>query len=647
MLLLPRSDEADGPGGYRRTIAALCVLLTAAVAPVAPVLAAEGDTFSSARELEDPSRPQGAAQGAGETAAGEDSVAAAEAPAAYTVKIEGVDDSTVRSLLESSSQLVALASKPPATQAALVRRIQGDFDRFRAVLRSEGYYDSLIDYRIDGQATPMAVTVMVDTGPTYRLQSYDVIFQGESEEEPRVPPPLSALGLRLDQRARAADVVGAEQRLLTTLADEAHPLADMTKREAIVDHNDRTMRVTVHIDPGPFTRFGPLAILGLETVREDYVRTLVPWQQGDPYDQRKVDAFRAKLIKAGLFTSVVIDRPDHLDENGELPMTLQLIEGKQRSVGVGAKYYTSEGPAGEVFWEHRNLFGRDEDLRITLELGQIRQQGTIDFTKPNWRRPDQDLLGEVKATRQTSEAFDEIGVSSVAKLRRPLSETWTGSIGTSLEWSQLKDQNGQNTSTLVGFPLEVYRDATDSLLDPRVGMRLRLEATPYLGWFDGAAHFLSGAAIVSGYQPLDRDKLYVLAGRAKIGSIVGQSRQDIPANKRFYAGGGDSVRGYEFQKIGPLDDDNDPIGGRSVVELNAELRAHVWGKFSLVPFVDGGNVYDPIYPDFSEELRWAAGIGARYDTVIGPVRFDIAFPINPPPENHDKFQFYISLGQAF
>lgn len=646
MLLLPRSDEADGPGGYRRSIAALCVLLTAAVAPVAPALAAEGDTFSSARELEDPSLPQGAAQGAGETAAGEDSVAAAEAPAAYTVKIEGVDDSTVRSLLESSSQLVTLASKPPATQAALVRRIQGDFDRFRAVLRSEGYYDSLIDYRIDGQATPMAVTVMVDTGPTYRLQSYDVIFQGESEE-PRVPPPLSALGLRLDQRARAADVVGAEQRLLTTLADEAHPLADMTKREAIVDHNDRTMRVTVHIDPGPFTRFGPLAILGLETVREDYVRTLVPWQQGDPYDQRKVDAFRAKLIKAGLFTSVVIDRPDHLDENGELPMTLQLIEGKQRSVGVGAKYYTSEGPAGEVFWEHRNLFGRDEDLRITLELGQIRQQGTIDFTKPNWRRPDQDLLGEVKATRQTSEAFDEIGVSSVAKLRRPLSETWTGSIGTSLEWSQLKDQNGQNTSTLVGFPLEVYRDATDSLLDPRVGMRLRLEATPYLGWFDGAAHFLSGAAIVSGYQPLDRDKLYVLAGRAKIGSIVGQSRQDIPANKRFYAGGGDSVRGYEFQKIGPLDDDNDPIGGRSVVELNAELRAHVWGKFSLVPFVDGGNVYDPIYPDFSEELRWAAGIGARYDTVIGPVRFDIAFPINPPPENHDKFQFYISLGQAF
>ncbi|MFO1114012.1 MAG: BamA/TamA family outer membrane protein, partial [Rhodospirillales bacterium] len=395
------------------------------------------------------------------------------------------------------------------------------------------------------------------------------------------------------------------------------------------------------------SRFGPLTILGLGNVREDYVRTLVPWQEGDPYDQRKVDAFRAKLIKAGIFTTVVIDRPEQLDENGTLPMTVQLIEGKQRSIGAGAKYYTSEGPAGEVFWEHRNLFGRDEDLRITVELGEIRQQGTIDFTKPNWRRPDQDLLSEIKATRQTTEAFDEIGVASVVKLRRPVSETWTGSVGTSLEWSQLKDENGQNTSTLIGFPLELYRDATDSLLDPREGMRLRLQTTPDLGWFDGAAHFLSSAAIASGYQPLDKDKRIVLAGRAKIGTILGQSRQDIPANKRFYAGGGDSIRGYQFQKVGPLDDDKDPLGGRSVVELNAELRAHVWGKFSLVPFVDGGNVYNAVYPDFSEQLRWAAGIGARYDTVVGPVRFDVAFPINPPKELNERFQFYISLGQAF
>ena len=285
---------SPAPGGHhqwprRSAAAAVCLRATALsllllAAPItrtaAPAAAAEEETLAGEEPAE---------AGAGE----------AEAPAAYTVKIEGVDESGIRSTLERSSQLVALVDKPPLTQAALVRRIQGDFDRFRAVLRSEGYYDSLIDYRIDDQASPVAITVVVDTGPVYRLQLYDVLFQEESPETPRVPPPLSALGLRLDQPARAADVIGAEQRLLATLADEAHPLAHLVDREAIVDHNDRTMRVTVRIDPGPFTRFGPLTLLGLDTVQEDYIRALVPWSEGDPYDQRKVDA-RHRRVRVDL-----------------------------------------------------------------------------------------------------------------------------------------------------------------------------------------------------------------------------------------------------------------------------------------------------------------------------------------------------------
>jgi translocation and assembly module TamA len=584
-------------------------------------------------------------------AAAEEETLAAEQPAdaavAYTVAIEGVEDSGIRSILQRSSQLFALDDKPPLTQAGLVRRIQDDFERFRAVLRSEGYYDSLSDFRIDDQKSPMAITVKVDAGPVYKLQSYDVVFENETQDVAREPPPPSGLGIVIGERARAAAVVGAEQRLLATLAQEAHPLARRTDREVIVNHDDRSMRVTVHIDPGPFSRFGPVSIVGLETIDEIYIRRLIPWREGEPWDERKVDAFRRKLVKAGLFTTVVIDRPEEVDADGMLPLTVQLIEGKQRSIGAGAKYYTSEGPAGEVFWEHRNLLGQDEDLRITIEVGWIRQQGRIDITKPNWRRPDQDLLGEVQVIRQTTDAFDELGVASTGKVRRPLSDTWTGSVGGSLEWSQLKDDKGQNTSTLVGIPTELYRDATDSLLDPREGIRLRLQATPYVGWFNQTARFLSTTAIVSGYQPIDADKRFVIAGRAKVGNIVGQAREDIPANKRFYAGGGDSIRGYQFQKVGPLDDNNDPLGGRSVLEVSTELRATVWGNFGLVTFIDGGNIYTPVYPDLSEDLRWAAGVGARYITVVGPVRFDIAFPLNQPRELDEPFQFYVSLGQAF
>lgn len=572
----------------------------------------------------------------------------AETAAAYTVKITGVDDSAIQSLLERSSQLIALADRPPPTQAGLVRRIEGDYERFKAVLRSEGYYDSTVNYEIDAQAKPQAVTVVIDKGPAYTLTTYDLTYVGENAEGKKAPepPPLSRLGLQLGERARSADIIAAENRALAYLAETAHPLAQLIDRDAVVDHRDRSMRVHVQMDPGPFSRFGPLKLEGLNDVRESYIRTLVPWKEGEPYDQRKVNAFRQKLVEAGLFTTVIIDRPDHLADDGLLPMTVTVIEGKQRSVGLGAKYYTSEGPAGEVFWEHRNLFGANEDLRVSLEVGTIRQQLTMNFVKPDYKMPDQDFLGEVQVKRQQTDAFDEIGVSSSAKIRRPLSETWTGTIGTSLEWAQLHDEDGTSTSTLVGLPMQLVRDTTNDRLDPQRGMRLRVDATPYAGWYDQTTRFLVTTVAGSGYQPLDRERRFVLAGRAKVGSLIGESRGDVPPNKRFYAGGGDSIRGYPYQKVGPLDSDNDPMGGRSLLEVSAEFRARVWGNFALVPFVDGGNAYTDVFPDLSENLRWAAGLGARYHTAIGPVRLDVAFPLNRR-DGDDFFQFYISLGQAF
>jgi translocation and assembly module TamA len=132
-----------------------------------------------------------------------------------------------------------------------------------------------------------------------------------------------------------------------------------------------------------------------------------------------------------------------------------------------------------------------------------------------------------------------------------------------------------------------------------------------------------------------------------VGSIAGADLADIPANRRFYAGGGGSIRGYEYQKVGPLDAAGDPIGGRSKIEVAAEVRVRVWGEIAVVPFIAGGQVYESVYPDFSDSVQWAAGLGLRYHTVVGPLRLDVAFPINRRDGIDDAFQIYISLGQAF
>lgn len=568
------------------------------------------------------------------------------AAVAYRARIDGPFDRRLGDLLSRGSLLVGLADRPPPSQAALLGRIEADRERFDAILRSEGYYAAGIDTAIDDSQTPPEVVMRVDPGPVFRLTAFTVTGFGDGAAAVALPG-VNDLGLTIGQPARAADVLTGERKVLGWLAERGRPLAALGEREAIVDHAASAMTVAVAVDPGPPAAFGPVTFSGLDRLDEDYARLLIPWREGEPYDQAKVDAFRRKLMRTGLFTTVVVTPAGAVGDDGRLPLTVELTEARSRSIGGGFKYYTSEGPAAEVFWEHRNLLGRDEDLQISLEVGQIAQNVTVDVLVPNYRRADQELVGQALALRETTDAYDRTGVETLAQLRRVFAELWAVGAGLSLETSWIRERGNTDNSTLLGFPAFILRDSTDNPLNPTEGSKFRYAPTPYVGWYIDRQSFMTNELAGSTYIALDPEKRYILAGRAKVGTLFGESRDAIPADKRYYAGGGSSVRGYPYQKVGPLDSDNDPIGGRSLLELSAEFRARVWGNFGVVPFIDGGTVYSAVVPDFSETIRWGAGLGFRYHTAIGPVRLDLATPLNPRNDVDDPFQFYISLGQSF
>jgi translocation and assembly module TamA len=431
------------------------------------------------------------------------------------------------------------------------------------------------------------------------------------------------------------------------LGERGHPLAKIVDRRTVVDHSENTMRVTLEVDPGPLAKFGPVAIEGLTDVEEDYVRELIELTPGAIYDQRAVAALRTRLVDTQLFEAVSIDTAQRVDDEGRLPLTIRVTERAPRSVGAGVSYSTDQGFGANAFWEHRNLFGRNEQLRFSITTAEINQEISLDYRVPNFRELDQDLIFSAAGVRQTTDAFDELSVAFFGGIERTLGEHWTVRGGPSLEYSIIDDNIDEETFLLAGLPLSAARDDTNSLLNPTRGTRLSLALTPYYGVLEDNPSFLVSEVTGSAYlKPFDVDWL-VLAGRSRVGSIVGAPTEDLPANKRFYAGGGGSIRGYEFQSVGPLDDDDDPLGGRSVFEVSLETRFRVTETIGIVPFVDGGTVFDDVYPDFSETLRWAAGIGFRYYTAIGPIRADIAFPLNPRGGVDDLFQFYVSIGQAF
>ena len=565
----------------------------------------------------------------------------------YSVLIEGVDDPALLDILERSSQLLQLIGTAPASRSGLKRRIDGDVERFGTALRSEGYYGGTVDYSLDTAVEPPAIVIQVSPGEPYLLNTYKTTFVGPhaGELEPFDDP--AALGVELEQPARAPRILGAHKIILRRLARIGRPHATIENQDAIVDHAEATMEVELFVDPGPEADFGPLTFSGNRDVKESYLQTLAQWEPGTLYDRRRIEKLRRAINSTGLFDSIKIDPAKEIDEKGEIPIHVTLVEGKHRSIGLGASFSTDEGAGGEIFWEHRNIFGAHETLTLSAEGTQVRQELGADFRKPHFWAFDQSLVSNASLRRNDSEAFKEESINGYVGLERQLDEHWYIAGGVSLELTMLDDNEGDPEEFfLFGLPLSAHRDTTDNPLHPTEGSRLSFATTPYFGTIQKEVVFLVNNVGGSAYYSPFEDDSVILAARARLGSILGGRSETIPASKRFYAGGGGSIRGYEFQTVGPLDDDGDPEGGRSVIELSAEVRYQLTETIGVVPFIAGGNVFDDIYPDPTQNLQWAAGLGLRYFTAIGPIRLDVGFPLNPR-DRDDFFQFYVSLGQAF
>lgn len=585
------------------------------------------------------------------TAFGGSSAYSADVP--YDVTFSGLPDKALEAQVKAASQLMRLKESPPASVLGLRRRLRADIQRINEILKSEGYYGArvipaLVRPSGTGDETAKAeVSLTILPGSRYTFAPPTVQLQPALDN---APPDYSAVLKALEDRpARAAAVAEAERGAVLVLTNGGYPFARVLPRRAEVDHARTAIRLDLALDPGQRHSFGTIDYTGLETVEAAYPDRLVPWQAGDVFDLSALNTYRQTLIDTRLFTSVKVEPSTGTDQSAEpLDILVTLQEGSLRTIGAFVSYARDEGFGGGASWQHRNFFGQAETLNLKAEASELNQTLSAGLSKPAFRRPDQVLSTNVVFLHEDSDAFEEYSVEVNAGLERDLWADWRGGVGVSLEAAELTDTFGTEQSYLVGLPLSLSLDRTDSLLDPKHGYRLAVEATPYFGEFAGTALFTRTSVTGTYYYPVTDDpRPVVLAARLKVGSVIGESSRDIPANKRFYSGGGGSVRGFGYQLIGPLDASNNPSGGRSIVETGLEARIPVTDSLSIVPFIDSGFVSSKVVPSFSETVRVGAGVGGRYDTPVGPLRVDIALPVNRRSGVDDGFQFYISFGQAF
>jgi len=582
-------------------------------------------------------------------------------PQPYAVTLKPTGNAALDQALHDASQLVSLQKNAPVGPFALVTRARDDAGRFQTALNSFGYYKAAATLTIDGHPLddpslpdtlgqvpadpPVPVVASFELGPLFHLGK--VTIEGDVPDSAR-----AAVGLAPGAPAVASDVLAAQQRLLAAIRSAGHPLAKVDLPPVTLRPAADLMDVTFQANEGPYANIGTISITGLNTANESYVRRRLLLHSGEKFTPEAIEAARADLVGTGVFSVVRISPADHLAPDGTIPISIDVTERPLHAVELGIAYSTDLGLNPTAAWHDRNLFGNGEQLNITAgaNLGgdAVTKPGYnagIQFIKPDFLARDQSLEIDLDAVKQSLEAYDQRALFEKIQINRRLFEHWTIGYGLSGEQEEITQEGVRANYNLIGIPLSAKFDNTDSLFNPTRGFRLALLLTPMESLGHSNATFMISQITGSTYIDLSGGGRTVLAMRGLIGKAFGAQQFSLPPDQRFYAGGSSTVRGFRYQSVGPQFPDGNPQGGTAVSAGSIELRQRIVGNWGAVGFVDAGQVTANGSP-FTSNWRIGAGVGARYYTSIGPIRLDVAVPLNRQP-NGDAFELYIGIGQAF
>jgi translocation and assembly module TamA len=448
----------------------------------------------------------------------------------------------------------------------------------------------------------------------------------------------------------AASILAVQQDLFTAVQKDHCYFSLDIKNSVTLDPQSHTGKLVYNINAGDEGYFGPVNFTGQSSVKTSYLEKLIPWKEGECYRQDKIEQLKTSLLETGLFSRAEAILPAAPADDGRVAVEIQVTEHAQRTIKTGLSYYTDEGPGAILGWEHRNFFGAAEKLAAELTLSSIKQNIALTLTKPFFLRKDQSLSLNSNLGRQDTDAYEEFGANIGASLNRQFNPHLSGSAGVALTLTETTEKNNLNNDGtlygLVSLPGSLTFDNRNNKLDSSKGWLITGSLTPFLDVLGHSDPFLKAHAGASTYYALDEDADYIFAMRAGFGSILGSGVFDVPPTERFYAGGGGSVRGFGYQEIGPKDSAGNPLGGRSIATASTELRVKFTDTIGGVAFVDAGSVSEESYADM-KDIAVGAGIGLRYYTGFGPLRFDLATPLTQKEDLDQNYQIYISIGQAF
>ncbi|WP_156850635.1 autotransporter assembly complex protein TamA [Bartonella refiksaydamii] len=576
-------------------------------------------------------------------------------------------------IVKAVSSLVVDQDKA-SSSSGLLAKARSDYQAILSALYADGRYGGVISIKINGleaaDLSPMTqlpaqsnVVITIDAGPQYvfNVADIDKVAPFVKYETNRVPT-IEELGYQVGAVAKSETILKAERWAIEGWRRQGYAKAKIMKSEVVADHATRLIDAQITVDPGQKAYYGPLTVRNVSkkpSVDSAYIAWMTGLKIGQKYDSYALAKANGMLARLNVFRAVDIREADTINPDGSLPLALVLEERKPRRFGVGGSYSTLDGAGFEAYWMHNNLFGHAERLKVETKISGISRNrekaynlknfdylfgGT--FLKPGIFTPDTDFMAELKIQQDVLDNYTTKAIKGKLGITHIFNSNLSGQVAVEVSNGYSRDiYFGSRNFTTIGLPSGLIYDSRNNKFNATKGLYGEVIVEPFYEM--RFSNFVTKTTVEGrSYWTLDKNDRFIFAARAKFGTILGSDTAQIPSDTLFFAGGGGSVRGYAYRNIGIKTENDAVVGGRSLVEGAAELRFSLNDKIGVVGFLDGGLVGEKVFVDFSQKMKWGAGIGGRYMTGLGPLRIDLAFPLKRE-KGDPRIGFYVGIGQAF
>lgn len=572
----------------------------------------------------------------------------------YTVKITGLPprEHTWQSSFNGLSTLY-MTRRKRANIAQIRRRIRDDSENLTALLQSGGYYDASVESRLTPiiEKHKVVIEFKVNAGQLYRFT--DVKVNGLAKEDTPQLGLQKIYPIHKDAPVDQAAILSADQDLEKQLGHLGFPFAQITQPDIVVDHSNFTGSLVMNVETGKPQKFGEIILnKNSQPLDTHHLNEIARFHPGTPYDSVLLDDLRRAVIQTSLVSTIQLKPVPDPDHPNVTNIAITTEKAPLHTIAGTVGYGNGEGVRSDVSWTHRNMIKPEGAVTFSGILGTRDQGVGASLRQGNKGARDHILSSSLSVLHTKRRAYDARTATLSASFERETNiiwqKKWVWSIGGQFIGSDERDNGyytygaGHHQYLIAALPGQLGYDSSDNLLNPTKGFRLSAHASPEISFLHKTVPYIRTQIDASGYQPLGHN--IVLAGRVRMGSIIGSDSSDLAPSRRYYVGGGGSVRGFSYQAIGNLNANRKPLGGSSLAEFSIETRFR-FGDLGLVPFLDAGNLYTSTLPRMSG-LRLGTGLGLRYYTSFGPMRVDLGTPLHRHA-GENRIGVYVSLGQAF